>query len=123
MSVIRGADRVVELRGEALPTLQRLVDRSVGSEAFTVLVNVASAGQAVPAHVHDVEELLIVVDGEISASLDGVEIDAAAGDIVIVPPGTTHAFRHHGRSSDPARVIAVLGSPNARIGSQTLGSR
>jgi quercetin dioxygenase-like cupin family protein len=122
MPVIRGADRAVELRGEALPTLQRLVDRSVGSEAFTVLVNVASAGQAVQAHVHDVEEVLIVVDGEISASLDGVRITAAAGDIVIVPPGTEHTFRHHGQPSVPARVIAVLGSPDARIGPQIAAS-
>ncbi len=116
MPVIRGADRPVELRAETLPTLQRLVDRSAGSQAFTVLVNIASAGQAVPAHVHDVEEALIVVDGEIRASLDGVEVTAAAGDVVIVPPGIRHAFSHHGRTSDPARVIAVLGSPDVLIG-------
>ena len=116
MPVIRGADSPVELRAETLPTLQRLVDRSAGSQAFTVLVNIASAGQAVPAHVHDVEEALIVVDGEIRASLDGVEVTAAAGDVVIVPPGIRHAFSHHGRTSDPARVIAVLGSPDALIG-------
>jgi quercetin dioxygenase-like cupin family protein len=93
MPIIRSADRAVELRGGALPTLQRLVDRSVGSEAFTVLVNVASAGQAVQAHVHDVEEVLIVVDGEISAPVDCVGTTAAAGDIVRVPPGTEHTFQ------------------------------
>jgi hypothetical protein len=40
MSIVRRDERPVLVRGPRLPTLQRLVDRSSGSTAVTVLVNI-----------------------------------------------------------------------------------
>lgn len=111
MSIVRGADRPVISRGPGLPTLQRLVDRTCGSAALTVLVNVFASGEAVPEHTHEVEEVLLVRAGECTVTVAGQQRDARAGDAVIVPPGIPHAIRHG--SPGRCEVVAVLASPDA----------
>jgi mannose-6-phosphate isomerase-like protein (cupin superfamily) len=113
MRVVRGADRPVLVRGPAFPTLQRLVDRSAGSDTVTVLVNVFTDGEAVPEHVHDVEEVLLVRAGACTVTVAGRQEAARAGDAVIVPPGTPHAIEHDG--TQRCEVVAVLASPDARL--------
>src|SRR5690349_17042258 len=117
MSIIRRDDRPVLERGPALPTLQRLVDRANGSEAITVLVNVFAAGEAVPEHTHQVEEVLLVTVGECTIIANGLSDSARVGDAVIIPPGTRHAIKQNG--SEPCQVIAVLGSADAQIGTMS----
>ncbi len=109
--VINGADRPHVERPHPAPTLQKLVNAGTGSTALTVLVNVLGDGESVPEHVHDVEEVLIVVEGSCQVS-SGDELYAArAGDAVIVPPGTVHGILHTG--SAPTRVIAAIASASA----------
>jgi quercetin dioxygenase-like cupin family protein len=115
MAIVRGEDRPALDRGPELPTLQRLVDRANGSDAVTVLVNRFSHGEAVPAHTHDVEEVLLVTTGECTVTVDGRDVTARAGDAVIVRPHTEHSISHH--SDQPCTVVAVLGSPDVQIGS------
>ena len=114
MTLVRGVARPTLDRGESMPTLQRLVDRSAGSEAFTVLVNEFRGDQAVPVHVHDVEEVLLVRRGACTFTVDGHEVVACEGDAVVVAPGTWHGISHTG--ADPATVVAVLASPDIVIG-------
>lgn len=111
--MVRGADRPVTIRGPGLPTLQRLVDRTAGSAAFTVLVNVFTSGEGVPEHTHTVEEVLLVRAGECTVTMAGRQQVARAGDAVIVPPGTPHAIGHG--SLERCEVVAVLASPDANI--------
>ena len=111
MCVVRGADRPVITRGPGLPTLQRLVDRTCGSAALTVLVNVFTSGEAVPEHTHQVEEVLLVRAGECTVTVAGQPQAARAGDAVIVPPGTRHGIQH--RPPERCEVVAVLASPDA----------
>ena len=117
MSIVRGDDRPVLVRGPGLPTLQRLVDRTAGSDAVTVLVNVFTNGEAVPEHTHVVEEVLLVTAGECTIIADGRPEVARAGDAVIVTPGTRHAIKHEG--GQPCQVIAVLASADVQIGTAT----
>jgi quercetin dioxygenase-like cupin family protein len=114
MSIVRRDDRPVVVRGPQFPTLQRLVDRASGSDAMTVLINTFASGEAVPEHTHEVEEILLVTAGECTVTVDGRPEDAKTGDAVIIKPGTRHAISHH--SGQPCHVIAVLASPDARIG-------
>jgi len=114
MSIVRRDDRPVLVRGPGLATLQRLVDRAGGSNAVTVLVNTFASGEAVPAHTHEVEEVLLVTVGECIVTVDGRPEAARSGDAVIIPPGTSHAISHS--SDEPCEVIAVLASPDAQIG-------
>jgi len=114
MSIVRREDRPVVERGPRLPTLQRLVDRAGGSAAVTILINTFTGGEAVPEHVHEVEEVLLVTAGECTVTVDGRPQAARTGDAVIIKPGTRHAISHN--SHRPCTVIAVLASPDAQIG-------
>jgi quercetin dioxygenase-like cupin family protein len=114
MSIVRRGDRPVLDRGPQLPALQRLVDRASGSAAVTVLINTFTSGEAVPEHTHEVEEVLLVIAGECTVTVDGRPEAAKAGDAVIIKPGASHAISHH--SGQPCQVIAVLASPDAQIG-------
>jgi quercetin dioxygenase-like cupin family protein len=114
MSIVRREDRPVVERGPQLPTVQRLVDRASGSAVVTVLINTFTGGEAVPEHVHEVEEVLLVIVGECIVTVDGRPEAAKVGDAVIVKPGISHAISHN--SDQPCTVIAVLASPDAQIG-------
>jgi quercetin dioxygenase-like cupin family protein len=113
MSIVRRDDRPVLVRGPRLPTLQRLVDRTSGSNALTVLINTFTHGEAVPEHTHEVEEVLLVTIGECTVTVDGRPQAARTGDAVIIKPGASHAISHN--SGELCQVIAVLASPDAQI--------
>lgn len=117
MSVVRRGDRPVLDRGPGLPTLQQLVDRANGSNAVTVLINRFSKAETVPLHVHDVEEVLIVVAGECTVTIGDRAQVVREGDAVIVEPGLGHSIT--GRPPHPCTVAAVLGSPDVEIGPPT----
>ncbi|HEX2317944.1 MAG TPA: cupin domain-containing protein [Streptosporangiaceae bacterium] len=114
MSIVRREERPVLARGPQFPTLQRLVDRQNGSTAMTVLINEFTGSQAVPEHVHEVEEILTVTRGECTVTIDGLQEVARTGDSVIIAPGTRHAIIHD--SHEPCQVLAVLASPDVQIG-------
>jgi quercetin dioxygenase-like cupin family protein len=80
----------------------------------TILINTFARGEAVPEHTHEVEEVLLVTAGECTVTVDGRPEAAREGDAVIIQPGTNHAISHD--SGEPCQVIAVLASPDARIG-------
>jgi quercetin dioxygenase-like cupin family protein len=111
MQVIRATARPTVVRRAPLPTLQRLVDGDVGACATTILVNQFIAGQRVPDHKHDVEEVIVVTAGQCVVSVADAEGVLATGDAVVVPPGTAHSIRHVGDL--PATVIAVLATAHA----------
>lgn len=114
MPIVRREDRPVLERGSQLPTLQRLVDRANGSSAMTVLINQFAGRETVPEHTHEVEEILLVTAGECTVTIDGQLERARTGDAVIIRPGANHSIAHHG--DQPCAVVAVLSSPDVRIG-------
>lgn len=114
MPIVRRDDRPVLVRGPHFPTLQRLVDRANGSTAVTILINTFTSGEAVPEHTHEVEEVLLVIAGECTVTVDGQPEVARAGDAVLVRPGTSHAISHN--DDEVCTVVAVLASPDAKIG-------
>ena len=75
------------------------------SEAMTYRVELL-AGQRLPAHSHDHEEVFHVIDGALTVSLDGDEADLAGGDTVMVPPGVMHFS--YTREDAAATLIAVM---------------
>ena len=47
-------------------------------------------------HTHPYEEILIITEGEATFDVSGDELVARAGDVLIVPPDTPHAFKNTG---------------------------
>lgn len=61
-------------------------------------------GQFVPVHIHPTqEEFILVQEGVLSLKLDGVWLDAKAGDLVRMPRGVPHGYFN--KSDKPARAL------------------
>jgi quercetin dioxygenase-like cupin family protein len=87
MSIVRRDDRPVLMRGPGFPALQRLVDRAGGPAAVTVLINTFTGGEAVPEHIHEVEEVLLVTASACTVIIDGRPEAVRMGDAVIIDQG------------------------------------
>lgn len=59
-------------------------------------VNTHAPGEGPSLHRHPYEEIFILLDGQARFRRGGDEIDAQAGEIVIVPPNTPHGFTNTG---------------------------
>lgn len=85
-------------------TVTGLVSPSRGV-AETTLYRVGFApGAALLPHRHDHEEVFHLLSGALAAVLDGERIEVAAGDVVIIPPGTVH----HAEASSESEVLAAM---------------
>ncbi|MFC3053210.1 cupin domain-containing protein [Kordiimonas pumila] len=90
----------VILRPAILPSKDRsggirttpLVTAKVGSEQMLNGLTVLAPEAAVPLHIHNCEESVLVVSGAGKATIDGVEHDVASGDTTWIPAGIEHFF-------------------------------
>jgi len=85
----------------------------VGAEhdlPITILFVEAPAGRGPSLHRHPYGEVFIVQEGEATFTLDGEEIEARAGDILVAKPNQPHAFVSTG--SGPLRQIDIHLSPS-----------
>ena len=63
-------------------------------------------GKVTPLHTHpDVEETMIVLEGEILMHLDGAERQVGAGGMAMVPRGMPHAFLV---TSEQAKILCLI---------------
>jgi quercetin dioxygenase-like cupin family protein len=73
-------------------------------EAFALLRVHAVQGAETPAHVHaQEEEVIYLLEGEMTIALSGDELHARPGDLVTIPRGVEHALKH-----DSAEVTYLL---------------
>jgi mannose-6-phosphate isomerase-like protein (cupin superfamily) len=66
-------------------------------------------GSGPPLHRHPYEETFIVESGAVLFTVDGVEIEAGPGQIVIAPPDTPHKFINHGEET--LHLIGIHSAP------------
>ena len=77
--------------------------KAVTDSTFAFETN-SEPGQFVPVHVHPTQdEFILVQEGVLDLKLDGVWVQAKAGDLVRMPRGIPHA--HHKNQTMPARVL------------------
>ena len=73
----------------------------------------SEAGQFVPVHIHpDQDEFILVQEGQLELTLDGVWSTAKAGDLVRMPRGIPHGYFN--KSDKPARALFWV-SPAGRL--------
>jgi len=68
--------------------------------AFTLLETIAPPSAGPPLHVHTREsETFFVLDGQFKFVVGDQTIQAAAGEVLVAPPGIPHRFQNVGESS------------------------
>jgi quercetin dioxygenase-like cupin family protein len=102
--------------GGALPTWRaaagdragRFEGAAYGSEvSFFVVYMRAGKGPAL--HTHPYSETFVVLEGRARFELGARSVEAAAGDVVVAPPQTPHAFRAVG--PDALEMVNIHAAP------------
>jgi len=72
-------------------------DKSTGSIAVFELTVPSAQRLSVPAHSHDhYEETIYGIDGVLTWTVDGQQIDVGPGQALCIPRGAVHRFDNHG---------------------------
>jgi quercetin dioxygenase-like cupin family protein len=88
-------------------TLIKVGSVSTGASQLYVGSGVVPPNTETPTHLHEVdEEVLYVVEGEITLTLNGQVHTVATGGTAFIPPGTWMKVAN--KSDAPARVIGIL---------------
>jgi quercetin dioxygenase-like cupin family protein len=86
-----------------------LVSARNGAAQLCIFEQWVAPGTGAPTHVHPVEEVLTVREGEAEMWIDAQRVIVAAGQSLIVPAGRKHGFRNSGNAA--LHLHAVLASP------------
>ncbi|HET6261581.1 MAG TPA: quercetin 2,3-dioxygenase, partial [Chloroflexia bacterium] len=105
VSIIRGEGEGERLwfAGGGLWTMKATAEETDG--AFTLLEDRMARGKTTPLHTHpNLEETLIVLEGEILVHVEGTEHRVGPGGVAVAPRGVPHAFLV---TSETARMLAL----------------
>jgi mannose-6-phosphate isomerase-like protein (cupin superfamily) len=86
-----------------------IASAAAGSTQLCIFEQWCDPGLGAPPHLHAVEEVLTVLEGEAEITVGDASVRATAGQSVIIPAGRKHGFRNTG--SGTLRVQAILASP------------
>ncbi len=87
-----------------------LADREKGTISASLHENIIPAGGTVPPHRHDVEKLIVCLEGRGEWTMDGQPFEYYAGCVAHIPAGTIHSMRNTG--DGPLRQLAFFPHPN-----------
>lgn len=107
MKVVDHRDRPLEQWRPGVQT-RMLVSASNGATQLCIFEQWIAPETGAPAHVHRVEEVLTVLEGEAEMWLDDERTVVSAGQTFIVPAGLKHGFRNIGAAT--LHIHAVLAS-------------
>lgn len=104
-------DHASQPRDEWRPgVLTRMIaSAAVGGTQLTVFEQWCEPGLGAPTHLHAVEEILTVLEGEAEVWVEAERRRVTAGQSVVVPAGRKHGFRNTGDAI--LRVQAILAAP------------
>ena len=86
-------------RGAGVATLPYVGKWNAEGNLVTTGITVFEPGTAIPLHTHNVEENVLILEGEATAVVDGKSFDLEVGDATWVPAGVPHCFRNRGEGS------------------------
>jgi mannose-6-phosphate isomerase-like protein (cupin superfamily) len=94
-------------RGNGVVTLPYVGRWNCEINRITTGQTVFAPGTGLPLHSHNVEESVLILDGDAIAEIDGQRFDLVPGDATWVPAGVPHRFLNRG--STPMRIYWVYG--------------
>jgi len=83
----------------------------LGERTMVNFVSFAEQTEA-PVHVHEEEQIVIVLDGEFEFEIDGDKRVMKAGDVAVVPPWVPHGARTHDTT---CREVDVFNPPRKTL--------
>jgi quercetin dioxygenase-like cupin family protein len=89
-------------------TIRFRVEAEQSAGSVTMFEFDVPAGIALPAaHSHDgYEETLYGLEGVLTWTIEGRQVDVAPGEVLVIPRGAVHNFANHGTTD--ARALAVV---------------
>ena len=94
-------------RGNGVVTLPYVGRWNSEINRITTGQTVFAPGTGLPVHSHNVEESVLILEGDAIAEIDGAQFDLVAGDATWVPAGVPHRFLNRGTA--PMRIYWVYG--------------
>src|SRR5215213_7391623 len=74
---------------------------------FAVIEETSPAKGVIPPHFHNrTDEIIYVLEGEYEVETDGKKSIARAGQLLVIPRGTTHSLKN--RLTKPSRMLAII---------------
>ena len=108
MQILNHTLQPIEQWREGVRTRMR-VSAVNGAVQLCVFEQWCDAGKGAPTHLHAVEEVLSVIEGEAEVWIEEARAPLAAGQSVVVPAGRRHGFRNTGAAV--LHVQAILAAP------------
>ena len=105
--VLRAAELPRFDRGAGVVTLPHVGRWNAEGNRVTTGITVFEPGRAIPLHTHNVEESVLVLDGEAAAAVGEDSFELEAGDATWVPAGVPHRFANRGQGR--LRIYWVYG--------------
>jgi HTH-type transcriptional repressor of puuD len=105
--LIRPGEIVPFDRGNGVVTLPYVGRWNATDNRITTGQTVFAPGTGLPLHSHNVEESVLILEGEAVAEIDGETFDLVAGDATWLPAGVPHRFYNRGEGS--MRIYWVYG--------------
>jgi quercetin dioxygenase-like cupin family protein len=103
--IVHFADVASIARGEGVSTKPLVGKWNTLAAALTTGVTSFAPGTVIPLHTHNVEETVMLLEGEATAVIDGKAYDLVAGDVTWVPAEVPHHFLNRG--AGPMRIYWV----------------
>ena len=95
-------------RGSGIVTLPLVTSGTVENPCFTSGMSVYPEGTGAPAHTHNCDEQVTIIDGSAEVEIDGVVTPLERFDATYISEGREHAFRNRG--GGPMRMLWVYSS-------------
>ena len=91
MPIIRYTEAVIDDSDPGVAA-RRLVSAYAGATSFTAGISVFAPKSDILLHTHPCEEIVVILDGEGVAELNGEQYSLQRYDLSLVPPGVPHRF-------------------------------
>ena len=86
-----------------------IASATTGTSQLCIFEQWCDPGLGAPPHLHAVEEILTVLEGEAEIMVEDARSLATAGQSVVIPAGRKHSFTNSGTGT--LHVRAILASP------------